>query len=100
MASVYHRIISGKNRRVDTSSWLVFPRTNTRGRRRVIRKKRTRDNQLSHAAAFCVMSIRGELVGLSAVRRLKVSIGPEKGRVRRAVRQQPPSLPFNHSLSL
>src|SRR5258706_7342963 len=78
IARVYHRIISGRKNRVDTSSWLVFPRTNTSAKRRVIRKKRTRDNQLSQAATFCVMSIWGELVGTSAVQYLKVSIRPNR----------------------
>src|SRR5260370_12660272 len=100
MASVYHKIINGRNSRVDTSSWLVFPRTKTRAKRSVIRKKRTRDNQLSHAATFCVISIRGELVGPSAVQRLKVSMRPELGRGRRAVRREPPSQFVNHNSSI
>src|SRR6266853_277764 len=100
MASVYHRIINGRNRRVDTSSWLVFPRTNTRAKRRVIRKKRTRDNQLSHAATFCVISIRGELVGRLAVQRVRGSMRPEQGRARRAFRHEPPSRFVNHNVSI
>src|SRR6266705_1262526 len=100
MASVYHRIISGRNSRVDTSSWLVFPRTNTRARRSVIRKKRTRESQLSHSATFCVMSIGSELVGLLALQRMKISIRPEQGLVRRAIRREPPSRFLKHSTSL
>src|SRR5690242_12366944 len=97
MASVYHRIIRGRKNRVDTSSWLVFPRTSTSANKRVMRKKRTRESQPSQAATFCVISIRGELVGRSAVPCLK-SQSDLTGRVQRAIRYEPPSPSFIHIL--
>src|SRR6267154_23233 len=99
IASVYQRIISGRKNRVDTSSWLVFPRTNTSAKRSVIRKKRTRDSQLSQAATFCVMSIWGELVGTSAVPHLKISIRPNRASSEGDPARSP-SLLFNYIASL
>src|SRR5580704_4127719 len=75
MASVYHRIIKGMKKRVETSSWLVAPSEMTRANRSVIRKKRTRESQPSHAATFCVISIRDEVVGQRPFHDFRISAG-------------------------
>src|SRR6266852_446734 len=63
MASVYHRIINGRNKCVGNTRRFAAPRMRTIISKRVIRKKRTRESQLNHATTFCVNSIQDALAG-------------------------------------
>src|SRR5712691_3280349 len=68
MASVYHRIIKGRNKCVGKTSRFAAPRMRIIISKRVIRKKRTRESQLNHATTFCVNSIQDVLAGPPADR--------------------------------